>query len=143
MSIDNLIIRNADWNTDKQLLKEIRKEVFIDEQQVPEELEWDNDDTNALHCLATLNSTAVATGRLQQDGQLGRMAVIKEFRHMGIGSKVLQHLLKQQQLNIPVFIHAQEHAVDFYKKFNFEINGNEFMEAGIPHYLMTLRNDSN
>lgn len=141
MNIDNLIIRNADWNTDKHLLKEIRKDVFINEQQVPEDLEWDNEDTTALHCLAMINNKVVATGRLQQDGQLGRMAVTKEFRHQGIGSMVLQHLIMQQP-NKPIFIHAQKHAVEFYKKFNFEMDGNEFMVAGIPHYLMILRNDT-
>lgn len=142
MNIDSLIIRKADWVTDNQFIKEIRKEVFINEQQVPEKLEWDSEDSSALHCLAILNNIAIATGRLQQDGQLGRMAVIKEFRHKGIGSKVLQYLIDRQQLSKPIFIHAQKHAMEFYKIFNFEKDGNEFMEAGIPHYLMTLRNDN-
>lgn len=139
---NNLIIRNADWIGDNQSIKKIRKIVFINEQNVPENLEWDNEDVTALHCIAILNGTVVATGRLQEDGQLGRMAVLKEFRNQGIGSKILQHLLKQQMPEQPLFLNAQTQAVNFYKKFNFSKDGNEFMEAGIPHYLMTLHNDN-
>jgi len=141
MPDNKLLIREANWIDDNAAIKQIRTDVFITEQQVPEELEWDNHDKTALHCLAFLNDIPVATGRLQTDGQIGRMAVLKTFRNKGTGSKVLLFLIKTgtTKNNNPLFLHAQKQAVDFYKKFNFIQDGNEFMEAGIPHYLMTLK----
>ncbi|MDH5423793.1 MAG: GNAT family N-acetyltransferase [Gammaproteobacteria bacterium] len=143
MSADKIIIRDADWLQDNSDLKYIRREVFIVEQQVPEAMEWDEQDLSALHCLAIVNNKAVATARLQRNGQLGRMAVLKEYRHRGIGGMLLTHLINKYPLPIstPLFLHAQKHAVDFYKKYHFIRDENEFMEAGIPHYLMTMRND--
>lgn len=145
MSTSRTTIRDADWVQDNSDLKHIRREVFIIEQHVPEELEWDNEDLSALHCLAIVDGQAVATARLQPNGQLGRMAVLKEFRHQGIGSMVLKHLISKSkpQISTPLFLHAQKHAVDFYKRFNFIKDDNEFMEAGIPHYLMTMKNHTN
>jgi len=141
MPDNNLVIRDANWVTDNTAIRQIRTEVFIKEQQVPEALEWDKQDSTALHCLALLNDKPVATGRLQTDGQIGRMAVLKPNRKTGIGSKVLLFLIKAASAdkNEPVFLHAQKQAVEFYKKFNFIQDDNEFMEAGIPHYLMTLK----
>lgn len=140
MKPDTIIVRDANWIKDNSAIKSIRRDVFIIEQSVPEELEWDTEDDTALHCIAMFNATPIATGRLQKDGQLGRMAVLKSYRNKGIGSEVLDYLLKQQTSS-PIFIHAQKHAVDFYKKFGFEIKGSEFMEAGIPHYIMTINKD--
>lgn len=140
MKHDTLIVRDADWIKDNFAIKIIRREVFIIEQSVPEELEWDTDDDTAIHSIAIFNGIPIATGRLQNNGQLGRMAVLKEYRNKGIGSKVLEHLLRQKSSS-PVFIHAQKHAVDFYKRFSFNINGSEFIEAGIPHYIMTINKD--
>ena len=136
-----LVIRDASWINDHAAIKQIRTEVFIKEQQVPEELEWDNQDNTALHCLALINDKAVATGRLQTDGQIGRISVLKPYRKTGIGSKVLLFLIKAATTENKehIFLHAQKHAVEFYKKFNFIQDDNEFMEAGIPHYLMTLK----
>lgn len=130
----------ADWSTDKASIKFIRLRVFVEEQKVPEELEWDEHDKTALHCLAKINGEAVATGRLQTDGQLGRMAVLKPFRKLGIGTEVLKFLIKQQKLisDSSIIIHAQKHAINFYKKFGFVKQGDEYNEAGIPHYTMIL-----
>ena len=141
MPDDNLIIRKASWMSDNAAIKQIRTEVFIKEQRVTEELEWDDHDNSALHCLALINDKAVATGRLQTDGQIGRMAVLKPYRRTGIGSKVLLFLINAATAENKerIFLHAQKQAVEFYKKFNFIQDGNEFMEAGIPHYLMTLK----
>lgn len=143
MTKDTVIVRNADWKVDNSDLKKIRQAVFINEQAVPESMEWDNEDTTALHCIATINNQTVATGRLQTDGQLGRMAVLKAYRNKGIGSLVLKHLITQHSLtqSTPLFLHAQKHAVNFYNKFNFYIIGDEFFEANIPHYLMQLKNN--
>lgn len=131
----------ANWDTDSDDIKAIRQQVFINEQLVPEEMEWDDQDQTALHCLARIDGKAVATARLQQDGQLGRMAVLKAYRKHGIGSQMLRFLIKQHQLRSeqPLIIHAQTHAVNFYQKFGFIKQGNEYDEAGIPHYTMILK----
>jgi len=135
-----LSIQRAIWPEDKDKLASVRRQVFIEEQNVPEELEWDKFDETAIHCLATIDGNAVGTGRLMSNGQLGRMAVLKTFRHQGIGSKLLELLINEHRKisDKPIIIHAQTHAVNFYQKFGFVIKGDEFDEAGIPHYTMIL-----
>jgi len=81
----------------------------------------------------------IATGRLLPDGHIGRMAVRKSARGQGIGGQVLQALLDEarRQGYGQLVLHAQTHAVDFYRKHGFAVEGEEFMEAGISHRLMT------
>ena len=135
---DNLQVFTADWKTHQSELRQIREAVFIDEQSVPEELEWDEDDSSAIHFLVRSNNDYIATGRLKPDGQIGRMAVMKAFRRCGVGSKLLDYILikaKESGFN-KVFLHAQVSVVDFYKNKNFITTGNIFEEANIPHQTM-------
>ncbi|NOR42675.1 MAG: GNAT family N-acetyltransferase, partial [Gammaproteobacteria bacterium] len=85
--------RIANWKDDKEVLSAIRHQVFVQEQSVPEEMEWDDHDESSTHYLATMNNRVVAVARLKPDGQLGRMAVLTEFRHQGIGSNLLHFIL--------------------------------------------------
>jgi len=132
-------IRVANWADDKTELAKIRRTVFIDEQKVPEELEWDKDDLRSTHFLVTINDTAVATARLKPDGQIGRMAVLSEYRHQGIGQKLLQYVLQNaaSQNMKALYLHAQVDAVPFYEKQDFSAHGEIFYEAGIPHRAMS------
>ena len=135
----NYSIKQCYWNSDKQQLSDIRREVFINEQLVPDELEWDEFDQTAQHIIAlNQENKAVATGRLKADGQIGRMAVLKSYRQQGIGSAILLVLLDiaQQQKLKSVYLHAQVSAVPFYEKHGFICHGDEFMDAGIPHKSM-------
>jgi len=134
-------LRLVRWEDAKPLLRGIRETVFIQEQQVPVELEWDEFDSVSIHVLAsTLDGKPVGTARLLPDGHIGRMAVLKERRGEGIGSAMLhclldtarQHEMKEVKLN------AQITAQPFYEKFGFQSIGDEFMEAGIPHIKMFL-----
>ncbi|VAW70616.1 GNAT family acetyltransferase YjcF [hydrothermal vent metagenome] len=129
------------WETDKNRLSDIRRKVFIIEQNVPEELEWDEDDLTCQHIIALDNSgSAVATGRIKADGHIGRMAVLKACRNSGIGTSVLNELItiaKNRKLNA-VYLHAQTSAIAFYEKQGFKISSDEFMDAGIPHKTMQL-----
>jgi len=123
----------------KDQLSDIRRQVFICEQNVPEELEWDEFDSQAQHVIA-LNSQkkAVATGRIKADGHIGRMAVLKSYRQQGIGSKILLALLDiahDKKLET-VYLHAQTSAIVFYEKFGFSCSSEEFLDAGIPHKSM-------
>lgn len=138
MPEDDLNIRIADWTSDRDKLKHIRQRVFIEEQKVPVELEWDEFDDSATHFIATLDNINIACARLKTDGQIGRMAVLAEYRNRGIGAKLLQYLLRiaaEQHLE-DVYLHAQVSAIPFYEKLGFTASGEIFYEADIPHREM-------
>ncbi len=82
------------WDADHAVLARIRREVFIQEQQVPESDEWDDDDAGSIHALARLNREPVGTGRLNPAGKIGRIAVIAGLRGRGIGALILRRLLE-------------------------------------------------
>jgi predicted GNAT family N-acyltransferase len=126
------------WSTDRPVLQNIRREVFIDEQLVPESDEWDDDDTVSVHALATLNREPVGTGRLNPGGKIGRIAVKAGLRGRGIGTLILRLLLHEayhRGIREP-YLHAQVQAVPFYEKLGFRIEGDVFDEAGISHVRM-------
>ena len=136
-------VNQACWQQDKITLQAIRRTVFVEEQNVPEELEWDVEDLSAFHFLFySFQGEAVACARLLHKGQIGRMAVLKQYRYQGIGSNLLEHIIKFSEQNkiSPLFLYAQNHAISFYKKHGFHIKGNEFMDAGIAHHKMKYSN---
>lgn len=132
----------VNWQDEAVALRDIRTAVFIYEQQVPEDLEWDEFDPVSLHVLA-LNSDdqPIGTARLLPDGHIGRMAVLKEWRGKGIGSAMLQRILEESSHRgmQKAMLNAQMAAIKFYEKFGFQVSGEEFMEAGIPHIKMILQ----
>ena len=136
--IPGLEIRIVDWHEQQDALKAIRKSVFIDEQHVPKELEWDGLDTECTQFLATINSTPVATARLTGKGQIGRMAVLKDFRGKGIGSRLLAVVIEQAKLAgyKQDFLHAQVNVIEFYQRHGFTACGDIFIDAGIEHRSM-------
>jgi predicted GNAT family N-acyltransferase len=131
-------IKIAVWQEDKTALEHIRRIVFIEEQAVPEELEWDELDQTATHFIAYVDDVPVATARLTADGQIGRMAVLKAHRNKTIGQQLLSFILDTavEQHFSSVFLHAQVHVIDFYKKLGFTEKGEIFMDANIPHREM-------
>jgi predicted GNAT family N-acyltransferase len=130
----------ADWDADRQVLERIRREVFVEEQQIAEKDEWDDEDAVSVHVLARLNRDPVGTGRLNPAGKIGRIAVIAGMRGRGVGSQILHRLLDEaRRLGIrEPFLHAQVQAVAFYGKLGFSPEGDAFDEAGIPHVRMSL-----
>jgi len=133
------VVRTADWVADGEMLRAVRTEVFVEEQQVPPELEWDEEDRHAWHVLATTaEGAAVATGRLLRDGHIGRMAVLKQWRGKGAGAAVLTELLRiAHAVGLDdLALNAQTHAIGFYARFGFQAEGETFLEAGIPHRVM-------
>ena len=132
-------INKADWSGDHGSLTSIRSRVFIDEQSVPAELEWDDNDETALHWLAlTKDKQAIGTLRMLTDGHIGRMAVLSEYRQQGVGMALLQAAIataKDLQLR-EVYLYAQTHTVNFYRQASFVCFGEEFMDANIPHRTM-------
>ncbi|EKM93563.1 MAG: GNAT family N-acetyltransferase [Pseudomonas sp.] len=136
--MNNIQVRIADWQKDNADLRRIREAVFIAEQAVPPEQEWDADDVEAVHFLALEDGYAIGTARLLADGQIGRVAVLRDWRGMNVGDALMQAViaeaerrgLREQKLT------AQVHATRFYERLGFEVVSEEFLEAGIPHVDM-------
>ena len=132
------------WQNSEIELRSIRTQVFIHEQGVPAELEWDGEDAHAIHVLATdLSGNAIGTGRMLLHGEqahIGRMAVLPSWRNQGVGASLLMCLLEAASARgiRSLFLNAQTTAVPFYERFNFVREGAEFLDAGIPHYRMSL-----
>lgn len=137
-----LRVRDADWQRDLEAIRRIRETVFVIEQAVPADIEWDGLDRTCLHALAEdENRDAVATGRLHPSGKIGRMAVLREWRGHGAGAAVLEHLLEAARTAglSEVYLHGQTRVLGFYARYGFVAEGDVFDEAGIPHRLMRLK----
>jgi predicted GNAT family N-acyltransferase len=135
-------VRLTDWHADAERLAAVRRAVFVDEQQVPEELEWDGLDGACAHALAEdATGRAIGTARLLPDGSVGRMAVLPAWRGRGVGSALLATMLEvaRRRGDREVTLHAQTHACGFYEGHGFVRRGAEFLEAGIPHVAMARR----
>jgi predicted GNAT family N-acyltransferase len=132
-------VRIADWEREREAMRAIRTPVFIQEQQVPQQIEWDEMDPLCVHALALdADGTPIGTGRLAPDGKIGRMAVLEEWRGKGVGAAILEFLVasaRERGLK-ECHMHAQRHALEFYLQQGFQVQGEEFMEAGIPHLRM-------
>jgi len=136
-----ITVRLADWDTDGELIRAVRRVVFVVEQNVPEELDFDGSDVGCRHILALEGNTPVATARLGPDGRVGRMAVLESHRRRGIGTLLMTSLIdlaRQENLQ-ELQLHSQVHANAFYENFGFVPEGDEFIEADIPHVLMTRK----
>jgi predicted GNAT family N-acyltransferase len=130
----------VNWQDASTELSAIRSRVFIDEQGVAAELEWDGLDASAMHAKATsLTGEAIGTARLLPGGQIGRMAVLRRWRGIGIGTAMLQCLIDHAAEKERLFLNAQTSAESFYRRNDFETEGEIFMEAGIPHIRMRYR----
>lgn len=134
----------AKWPRDMNAIRSVRSTVFIQEQNVSPEEEWDGEDDRCLHVLAsTEDGAVVGTARLKPDGQIGRMAVTQEFRGHGIGGEMLEMLVTEaaERGHAEVFLHSQVHAIPFYAAHGFIVEGKEFMDANIPHKTMRRQLD--
>lgn len=128
----------GDWDAARDAARPIRYEVFVLEQGVPLEIEWDDMDPLCVHAVAYDDGRAVGTGRLLPDGHIGRMAVLGKVRGRGIGGALLDALMAQAKArgDQTVVLNAQTHAAAFYLRHGFVHEGDEFIEAGIPHIRM-------
>lgn len=132
-------IVHTSWQQHQADIRNIRLKVFVEEQNVPLELEWEGGDENYHYVLALDDKNqAIATGRIGADGHIGRMAVLKHWRNLGVGRAMLTAIIKYaKQQNIPrTFLNAQSSAITFYEKQGFNIISDEFLDAGIPHKTM-------
>ncbi len=134
----DFLIRPANWQQDEEAIARLRRAVFIDEQGVPESLEWESIDSSCLWFVAVTPGLVVGIVRLSPEGRVGRMAVQRDRRGQGIGSALLEAALSAarsaglSQANLS----AQTHAIPFYRRAGFDCIGPEFLDAGIPHRSM-------
>jgi len=132
------------WQQHQHALMSIRQAVFIEEQNVPKDIEIDEHDPICLHILAYDKDLPVATARLLNDGHIGRMCVLKSYRLQGIATELLNRLIqKARQRSIQsIELHAQLTALPFYQKAGFVVCSVTFMDAGIKHKTMRLEQPS-
>ena len=133
------------WSQLGPAASQIRMAVFVHEQNIPAELEWDVADHTAVHAVIhTAQGQPVATGRLLVQapgvGRIGRMAVLSDLRGSGLGQRVLEALVQVAQArgDAEVCLHAQISAQGFYERLGFMPRGAVYAEVGIPHIEMFL-----
>ena len=138
-SAEGFTIRIVDWTSEEEKLRAVRLGVFVVEQNIPEEHEWDESDAVSVHALAE-DRTGVPIGcaRLLPDGHIGRVAVLSDWRGQGVGANLLTRLIDVAKArgDHRVLLNAQTQAMPFYARFGFAPTGSEFREAGIAHWTM-------
>jgi predicted GNAT family N-acyltransferase len=140
--IPAFVVRRVTWAEAEAQIRAVREAVFVREQGVPLEIEIDGRDAGCAHVVAVAgDGRAVGTARLGADGKIGRMAVLGDWRGLGIGSALVGALVDiaiRQGLS-HVRLAAQTHAVGFYERHGFRAEGEVFEEAGLPHRRMSRR----
>ncbi|MFC2069753.1 GNAT family N-acetyltransferase [Chloroflexota bacterium] len=136
----NYKLISSDDELEKAL--DVRRQVFIKEQGIPEEIELDECDKGALHIVVKDGDSVIATARASfpTDGlaKIERMAVLRDFRRRGIGERIVSFLSEEfrKRKVKQIVLHAQYAVVDFYRSCGFEETGEPFLEAGIKHIKM-------
>jgi len=140
--VNNFQVKKAETEKELQQVFNIRKKVFIEGQNVPENIEMDIYDKTSKHFIAYLDDIAIGCARIRQNDyiKLERIAIFEEYRNKGYGTKLTEWLIDycKQKKNREIILHSQLYVVDFYKKFGFKKVGGIFDEAGIKHVKMIL-----
>ena len=136
---DKLKVSLAEWGDDSATIRGIRNAVFSIEQGISETLDFDGRDHECVHVLAHAgDGDAAGTARMLPDGHVGRIAVHKQWRGQGVGTRLVSYLTEvaRERGFKEIHLHSQAQAADFYSRLGFEARGETFMEAGIEHVLM-------
>jgi predicted GNAT family N-acyltransferase len=131
----------ANWAADEAALRAVRTAVFLVEQGIPPEDEWDELDAPSLHALARdAAGNAIGCARLTPKRKIGRLAVLEAWRGKGVGEALLRTMVEQARARHwpEVALDSQVYAIPFYERAGFVAEGEAFMDAGIPHRLMRL-----
>lgn len=129
------------WHDGEPLLRAVREAVFIHEQGIPPELEWDGLDEVCRHALVlSCQGEAIGCGRMSAGGHIGRIAVLPKWRKLKVGTAIVEALLDYARAHDypQVDVDAQTYAQPFYRSFEFVEEGDVFMDAGLPHIKMRL-----
>lgn len=138
----NYSIKHCNWHRHAPSLQAIRTTVFVEEQRVSVARDNDGLDASAQHWLALdAKGLPVGTIRMLSNGHIGRMAVLAQLRGQGVGAALLAAVVNyaRQQSLFDVYLHAQTHALTFYRNAGFEAYGEEFLDADISHKAMRLQ----
>jgi predicted GNAT family N-acyltransferase len=144
--MNHLEVKLVNYTVEKLAIQSIRHQVFEVEQDVAHELEFDGQDEMAQHLLAYWKNQPIGTTRIRylspQTAKIERLAVLPEFRGKGIGIELMKTALEIiHNESIPeVIVYAQEYVKNLYLKLGFEIMGERFYEANIPHLKMMYVN---
>ena len=141
-------IKSGLWSELKLDAEKIRRQVFIQEQSILEQDEWDALDAVSLHFVVydrhlendlKINQ-AIATARLLENNSIGRVAVLKSYRSKGVGRLIMQQIIEHARTEKRQFLKlsSQVHAIAFYESFGFQVKGEEYLDCGIPHIDMYL-----
>jgi len=131
--------RIATWKNDSAAIMQVRHTVFVQEQNVPASIESDEFDAASFYVLTeSTDGTPVGCARLQANGKVTRIAVLKAWRRHGIAREMLKLVLQIAEQNKlqSLYLHAQLSASELYKEFGFVETGQQFTEAGIEHIKM-------
>ncbi len=135
-----MVVRDADFSADLASIRQVRETVFIDEQRVPRDLEFDDRDPLCLHVLVFDGDVPVGTGRLDLEygGKVGRVAVLATHRRAGVGTALMErlHAIARERKHSRLWCNAQLTAVPFYERLGYAASGPTFVEAGIDHVRM-------
>lgn len=142
-------IKSGLWSELKLDAEKIRRQVFIQEQSILEQDEWDALDAVSLHFVVydrhlendlKINQ-AIATARLLENNSIGRVAVLKSYRSKGVGRLIMQQIIEHARTEKRQFLKlsSQLHAIAFYESFGFQVKGGEYLDCGIPHIDMYLK----
>ncbi len=140
--LNNIEVKKVSNQGDLDKVFAVRTKVFVEEQNCPPELEWENEDVS-VHFLASIDDNPVGACRwrkTEKGYKLERFAVLEQYRGKGVG----QELVKAVLADLPddadyVYLHAQISAIGLYQKFGFQKEGDQFEEAGIQHFKMRLQ----
>ena len=132
------MIRSGCWDELQQDAQFIREQVFIQEQQIAVEDEWDSEDFTSQHFVVYDQDNPIATARLLTHNSIGRVAVLKSYRGLGVGRLLMLAIIEQAQQQQRVFLKlsAQVHAIAFYESLGFVIEGQHYLDCDIPHVDM-------
>lgn len=125
----------------EESIRMIRGTVFSDEQNVSPAIDFDGQDEAALHVLVSIGQKPCGTGRMLEDGHIGRIAVLREMRGQGLGRRVVEALIGEARARsyARVYLGSQTHAIGFYEKLGFTPFGEEYTEADMQHISMEKR----
>ncbi|MGS0707364.1 GNAT family N-acetyltransferase [Acinetobacter sp. ANC 3781] len=133
-------LRSGSWDVLQHDAKLIREQVFIQEQQIAVEDEWDAEDAVSVHFVIYDQEQPIATARLLQNNSVGRVAVLKSHRGVGIGKVLMLQIIQQAKLEQRKFLKlsSQVHAIQFYASLGFNVEGEQYLDCAIPHIDMRL-----
>ena len=133
-------VKHGRWDQLQQDAKLIRTQVFICEQGITEADEWDDQDVISQHFVIYDQDQPIATARLLENNSVGRVAVLKAYRGQGLGQMIMLEIIsyaQKQRLSV-LTLSSQVHAISFYEKLGFTVQGNSYDECGISHIEMTM-----